>query len=286
MSQASMRPISFVCDGDTLAGVLHEAGGAARVGVVVVVGGPQTRVGSHRQFFLLARELAAAGYPCLRFDYRGMGDSEGEVRDFEQIDSDIRAAIDCLCREQPSIERVVLWGLCDGASAAVFYASSDSRVAGLALLNPWVRTEAGAAAALITNYYGQRFLSLDFWRRLLIGEMNVVARAREFAANFVAARQAPPVSANKGNLPERFARGLTAFRGEILLVLSGKDLTAAEFRCAAAESPLEGALMGSSMSCIDLPEANHTFSSAAWRAEVERTTIDWLRRAIKTDGAG
>ncbi|MEO6566032.1 MAG: alpha/beta fold hydrolase, partial [Casimicrobiaceae bacterium] len=81
---------------------------------MIVVGGPQYRVGSHRQFALLARALARVGIPALRFDYRGMGDSEGDRRSFDEIDADIAAAIDTLCREA-HLARVVLWGLCDGA---------------------------------------------------------------------------------------------------------------------------------------------------------------------------
>lgn len=55
------------------------------LGLLMVVGGPQYRVGSHRQFVLLARDLAAAGIPVFPFDYRGMGDSTGQARDFEGI---------------------------------------------------------------------------------------------------------------------------------------------------------------------------------------------------------
>jgi len=51
---------------------------AADTGVLIVVGGPQYRVGSHRQFVMLARFLADHGVPCMRFDYRGMGDVSGE----------------------------------------------------------------------------------------------------------------------------------------------------------------------------------------------------------------
>ena len=53
----------FSCGGDTLYGVLarpQKSVHTARTGVVVIVGGPQTRVGSHRQFVLLSRALAAA----------------------------------------------------------------------------------------------------------------------------------------------------------------------------------------------------------------------------------
>ena len=42
------------------------------IAVLVVVGGPQYRVGSHRQFVSLARALARQGMTTVRFDYRGM----------------------------------------------------------------------------------------------------------------------------------------------------------------------------------------------------------------------
>jgi len=47
-------------------------------------------VGSHRQFVQLARRLAKQGYPTLRFDYRGMGDSEGVYRSFENVGPDLQ----------------------------------------------------------------------------------------------------------------------------------------------------------------------------------------------------
>mgnify|MGYP000113667174 FL=1 len=63
-------------------------------GVLIAVGGPQYRVGSHRQFLLLSRRLAAEGFPVFRFDYRGMGDSDGAMRSFENVSEDIAAAVD------------------------------------------------------------------------------------------------------------------------------------------------------------------------------------------------
>ena len=73
-------PLSFGCGDETLIGVLARPALETRVGVVIVVGGPQTHVGSHRQFVLLSRHLAAGGVPCFRFDVRGMGDSTGITR--------------------------------------------------------------------------------------------------------------------------------------------------------------------------------------------------------------
>ncbi len=82
-----------------------------------------------------------------RSDLRGdlRGDSAGDVGSFESVNDDVRAAVDAFFRQVPELRGVVLWGLCDGASAACFYAPTDARVRGLILLNPWVRTAQGEA---------------------------------------------------------------------------------------------------------------------------------------------
>ena len=109
----------FGCDRDSLVGVLAVPDAPASRGVLIVVGGPQYRAGSHRQFTLLARDLAASGIASLRFDYRGMGDSSGEARTFESVNEDIGCAIDRLIEAVPAVNQVIIWGLCDAASAAL-----------------------------------------------------------------------------------------------------------------------------------------------------------------------
>lgn len=65
--------LAFACNDSWLYGILSIPENTSSRGVLVVVGGPQYRAGSHRQFTLLARDLAAYGVPVLRFDCRGMG---------------------------------------------------------------------------------------------------------------------------------------------------------------------------------------------------------------------
>ena len=150
------RALFFDCAGDTLLGILHPAQGVpCGIGLLLVVGGPQYRVGSHRQFVLLARALAAVGIPVFRFDYRGMGDSTGQPRHFEAIAPDIGAALDTFLAESPDLRGVVLWGLCDAATANAFYARSDHRVLGQIALNPWVRpAEGGPRPSFATTICG------------------------------------------------------------------------------------------------------------------------------------
>ncbi|MFN3983866.1 MAG: hydrolase 1, exosortase A system-associated [Rhodocyclaceae bacterium] len=295
---APEQAVVFAVESDSLVGVLHHGEAQAHTGVLIVVGGPQYRVGSHRQFLLLARRLAAAGVPVFRFDYRGMGDASGSARDFELVRDDISAAVDTFVQQVPTLRHIVIWGLCDAASAALDYAWRDARVSGLVLLNPWVRTEAGRARAYLRHYYLQRLTSRAFWSKLVRGGVNPLASLRSltsFSAGLLRSRrsaQAPaalgPATSQRARidatpllpgqpLPERMAEGWRRFGGRILLILAGEDLTAAEFRDLVAASPVWQALLKQpGVSRCELAEANHTFARQAWRTQVEDWTLEWL----------
>lgn len=269
----------FPCEGDDLVGIVAApVGNCSETGVLVVVGGPQYRVGSHRQFVLLARDLAAEGIPCMRFDYRGMGDAAGNVRQFDAVDADIRAAMDAFFGHIPQLRRVVLWGLCDGASAACFYAPGDPRVSGLILLNPWVRTPVGEARTYLRHYYLKRITTAAFWSKLLSGGMSfskslegLIGTAR------TASRAKIPAGTTGGCLPKRIADALAAAGRPVCLILSGKDYVAREFEEAVRAEPAL-AQLAAMRHPERLQEADHTFSNAAWRARVGRITADWVTR--------
>ncbi|GGZ08924.1 hydrolase 1, exosortase A system-associated [Pseudoduganella plicata] len=247
--------------------------------MLIAVGGPQYRAGSHRQFALLARSLATRGIPALRFDYRGMGDSTGEQRDFTDVDADLRAAIDAFCARVPSLREVVIWGLCDAASAALFYAGQDERVKGLVLLNPWARTEAGLAGTTLRHYYRARLLQPDLWRKLVSGRFDWRAAAGGFfRLAGKALRRPASAPAESPGLHERMLRGMRAFGGNVLLIDSGNDLTAREFLDMAGASPAWRRLLAApQVQRRTLAEADHTFSRRAWRDQVADWTADWVR---------
>ena len=186
--------LRFTCLGDALLGIMTRPDVPATSGFIVVVGGPQYRVGSHRQFVLLSRRLAAAGYAVLRFDYRGMGDSSGQRRPFDSVSDDIAAAINALQTQQPSVHHITLWGLCDGASAALLYCqqTADPRVHSLCLLNPWVRSEAGKdpSQALLPAALGaKKLLAQAAARRCgLAGPERTHSKCRTRPGRYVAAR--------------------------------------------------------------------------------------------------
>lgn len=288
----SQRAVRFSVGDDTLYGIVTLPGSGRTRGVLVVVGGPQYRVGSHRQFLLLAQQLAGLGTPVMRFDYRGMGDSEGDARTFEEVDDDLRAALDRFFAEVPHMTEVVIWGLCDGASAALFYAHRDPRVTGLVLLNPWVRTEGGEARAYLKHYYLGRLTSPELWQKILRGQFSYRAAFGSFAAK---ARQAigaspshqPVAAASAGPaqtrpaasvpLPQRMQEGLARFKGRVLVILSGKDLTAQEFTdLVGSSSGWQALLKSPRVTRQTLAEANHTFSQDDWRCKVAGWTAEWI----------
>src|SRR5205085_2093063 len=87
------RALRFFCNGSSLVGVVDIPERSTERGVLLLADGEQYRIGSHRQFTLLSRLLAKLGVPVMRFDRRGMGDSDGEPRPFDAIEDDIRAAM-------------------------------------------------------------------------------------------------------------------------------------------------------------------------------------------------
>jgi exosortase A-associated hydrolase 1 len=277
-------PVVFECQGQQLLGIIHQCDNMAATGVLIIVGGPQHRTGSHRQFILLARHLAQHHIATMRFDARGMGDSEGECRDFSEIDHDIRAAIDCFFASCPGLKQVVLWGLCDAASAALFYAYQDSRVKGLVLLNPWVFTQQGSAKTYLKHYYLQRLANREFWKKVFLFRFDYTNSVSSFLNFLKLARAVKPQATRIADdlpLPIRMRECLKQFTHPILLILSGRDLTASEFKeTVKADAEWQALLKRPRVFCQDFEAADHTFSSSLWREKVAKWTTDWVKTTV------
>jgi exosortase A-associated hydrolase 1 len=271
MTVPQEKALVFRCGKERLIGILHGPGGELRpVGVLIVVGGPQYRAGSHRQFVLMAREIARAGHPVLRFDHRGIGDSDGTARSFEELDDDIRVALDLMYAQYPALRGVVIMGLCDAASAALMYCSHDPRVAGLILANPWVRSEAGQARAYVRHYYGNRLLQAAFWRKFAAGQVDFVGSVRDFLRKLRTSSRGRDARESRASFQERMLAGLVRFDGPVLLQISGRDLTAAEFMDMCGSDPRwSSAIARPSVDVRRYERADHTFAEGLGAATAD-----------------
>ncbi len=271
------------CEGLRLPGVLSlPATRTPRLGVIVLVGGPQYRIGAHRFFVSLARRLAGQGAAVLRFDHRGMGDAPGEAAGFEHLDPEIDAAIAALKQSCPELQQVLLWGLCDGASAALLHARrGDGRVAGLLLANPWVRNAQSLAQARTRHYYPGRLASGDFWRRLLSGQVRWSSLRTALDAVGRSMAAGTPSDDFRAGMRE----GLARFQGPVLCLLSGADLTAQEFFETLRE-PAWAALGGRPGLRLQwLDGADHTFSDPEHRAAALALSSQWLQGFLAPEAA-
>ncbi|NGQ94967.1 alpha/beta hydrolase [Brevibacillus sp. SYP-B805] len=140
-----MRAIHFYSEGFKLDGTIYLPDdykpGEKRPAII-----PNSGYQGFNEFYprLFAKNLTAAGYVCLGFDYRGFAESEGErgrvILD-EQVE-DIKNAITYLqIQEEVDPDRIGLIGWGMGASNVVRVAAADKRVKAVAALNGFFNGE-------------------------------------------------------------------------------------------------------------------------------------------------
>lgn len=272
--------VQFDCDGATLLGIVTKPTDdqyTSDTGVIIIVGGPQYRAGSHRQFVLTARHLAIHGYPAFRFDYRGMGDSEGDSHDFLNVERDVSAAAQAFVKNFPRVNKIVLWGLCDGASAALLTWGdlTAAPVVGLCLLNPWVRSEAGLARTHVKYYYLQRLRDREFWLKLFSGR--IAGTAVLGLVNNLKLAGKIPKKTTSASFQNRMAQALKRFDGATLLILSGADHTAQEFiEHSRTDINWQGLLNYKNIVVKNIAGADHTFSNFDDKITTDDITVIWL----------
>ena len=135
-------PVFFGGQGTTF-GILHEPPSTAPVlpPIVLTSAGTVHRIGPHRFYVTLARRWAALGFPVLRIDLSGIGDSPAGEDGVENVTyprdgyDDIQAAMSFFA-DRSGACRFILAGLCSGGDFAFQMAMRDPRVVDALILNP------------------------------------------------------------------------------------------------------------------------------------------------------
>lgn len=261
---AGQRALRFQCAGSALVGIVDVPERPLARGVLVLTASAQYRIGARRQLTLMTRLMAARGIAAMRFDPRGVGDSEGEAHGPDGLGDDIRAAIREFFLQIPEMREIVIWGAADAASAALVHARADPRVAGLVLLNPATSNAAPAARATLREYYLPRLGELDFWKKVASGNLDFAASASALRRNLSDDADGPSISFTASMLA-----GVAGFKGEVLVIASGE---------ARSTRDVASMLERQKVRCrrIDVREPARGLATRAWRDDVAQASANWI----------
>jgi pimeloyl-ACP methyl ester carboxylesterase len=220
---------------DGLVGILSEpptaAPAATGPAVVFINAGMVHRIGPNRMYVRLARHLASRGFPSVRFDLSGIGDSQHR-RDGLPADQsavlETRQVMDAV-QQATGCRSFVLAGLCSGAVTAFHTAVGDPRVVGGVLLNPQgFHHDAAWNEHILNRMQARRYVKTAMrrggsWRRALTGQMDYRRAWRVLfgRASGVVGEQGP-VGAIAGQLRLQF-QALAARQTRLLTVCSEGD---------------------------------------------------------------
>ena len=218
------RHFTFECEGSRLVGTI-DGSEQATSGLLLVTGGNEVRSGAFAGQAELAARLATQGFAVMRFDRRGVGDSEGANGEFRTSGPDLAAALSAFRRECPALTRVVGFGNCDGASALML--AQGAGCDALVLSNPWTfegtgEDEQESPPEVVRDHYRKRLTDPAAIKRLLTGQVSL---GKLFGSLIGAARpSAPPTS-----LAQDIAKGIADFPGEVTFLIAERDRTGKAF---------------------------------------------------------
>ena len=154
-----------------------------------------------------------------------------------------------------------------------------------------MRSDASHSEAILKNYYRDRIFSWDVWSQLLSSPSKIVKAVisllnvcinvllKFFGSTSLKDQLSEEISQGdrQNNLAASVLAGMSRFKGRICLLLSEKDLTADEFRGVFEDSNwMQNADNAKKITIHNLNGVDHTFSSSAWRAQVEYITKDFV----------
>ena len=245
------EPLSFDCNGENLSATYDS--GDRQIGLLILSGGNEIKIGAHCGMAKLARDVSAIGYPVFRFDRRGIGDSEGENCGFTSSAPDLTCAIAAYRKHSPNLEKIVAFGNCDAATALIIH--DVSGIDYFVLANPWVFQTASdePAAAAIKAHYIERLRDPATWTRMLRGGVDLRKLARGLLK---IAKQSPvqPLAESGSNMLVRWTKPTT-------ILLASHDATALAF-LGEWKSPLfQTARKNVNIETVTIESASHSFAS-------------------------
>jgi alpha-beta hydrolase superfamily lysophospholipase len=246
-------------------------------------------LGAHSAWFLdFGSVLHAGGQTVYALDHRGFGRSggvRGHIRRGDQLLDDMEAFVDMIGQRHPGIPRVLL-GHSMGGLFSVHLAARDAtsgrgRIAGMILVNPWIRDTAKVSPrALVTVLVG--------------GPRGSLAIPAGTDAADTSVMTLNPAAATMLLADERWVRRRTAsFYYQIALRMRGNALRQAKLVrapalviqverdrsvVASASKQCFKALGSADKQWLSIPEMAHDFEFEPARAPLDDAIVQWMGR--------
>lgn len=160
--------------GEALYAFTHQPMGPVRIGVVIVPPIGRERLRISQEIPTLGRDLAERGFPVIRFDYRGEGESGGPFAEstmISRVEDAVAAAAELTRRS--GADRIALIGFHLGATIAVL-AAARVRAEWLVLCDPVLKPQSYARNLLRASILQEG----QYRRRLPVSEPDLRATLR------------------------------------------------------------------------------------------------------------
>lgn len=243
--------------------------------------------------------LMKAGYAALRFDYRGVGESQGipnRLIPMEQVE-DVRNAITWL-QQQPGVDpdRLGLWGAATGGANVSFVSALDRRVKcmvsvnGMGDIGTWFRGNRRYWEWLefLKRLDNDRIKRVESGESELVETSDIFMRdpaSQRFASEIL--KQYPQMQGKKSLLSLESAEALMDFKP--VMVVDRISPRAAMWICAGLDTllPIEQSIMmyekaGEPKNLLIIENAeHHALYSGKFFEHVMVASVDWFDRYLK-----
>jgi uncharacterized protein len=311
-------PVTFPNrQGHMLVGIVHEpAAPSSDLAVLLLSPGIKNRVAPHRMYNKIAEALSDDGVRVLRFDFAGLGDSEGELSEEFLADlygaiqvgryvDDTRAAMDWMERTM-GVREFLLGGLCGGAITGLLASVDDTRVVGLLAIGiPVVRDSMSIDPVRymtvgqlhgIRQKYLRKLRDPRAWLRLLSLKSDLRLLTKSLATALKVRPDSSPTptaapAGDDGNVNPHFAPAFLRLVGNgrpALLVFSGGDRLYWEFESKFLSRHREAVAAAADLVDITvIPDANHVLTFDSWQQAMLSHVRGWVTtRFLRTEPAG
>jgi hypothetical protein len=258
---------------------------AQRPATLLLGAGIVHRVGPHRLYVKLARQLASMGFVVFRFDFSGIGDSSVREDNLPLEKSAIletREAMDWLSQNR-GIDQFVLIAVCSGAGFSFRTACVDERVVGVSLINAaghrWGTSD--ELNQTLVHHYRRMLWSPSFRRKNLIKltTLNfnagtiVQAAVNRIRSAFVSGVKAPPASF-------RIAKEFEALvaRGVRILIVYSEGDEGWDYYEVFLKARLKALSSNPCFGLHHVPGANHTFTLLSHQHQLFKLLGGWLEQ--------